>query len=216
MSQKSRNIGKTKVDEEKIMFGLNKKQRSRVYTVLFFVVVVILFAVNNLTEETKPGPMPPNYNQTDANLLKLSDFKGKVVLVDFWATWCAPCREGIPDLIALKNEYKGKDFEIIGVSVDALTRNGETAADVIPFMQSYKINYPIVRADESVIYSFGGIKSIPTTFLIDKKGKVVAKFETLISKATYIENINKILSNNYDSTNIAFSPNFALPLIESK
>ncbi len=216
MSQKSRNIGKTKVDEEKIMFGLNKKQRSRVYTVLFFVVVVILFTVNNIAEETKPGPMPPNYNQTDVNFLKLSDFKGKVVLVDFWATWYAPCLEGIPDLIALKNEYKGKDFEIIGVLVDALTRNGETAADVASFIQSYKINYPIVLANETLLYSFGRIQFIPTTFLIDKKGKVVAKYETVVSKETYIENINKILSNNYDSTSIAFSPNFGLPLIESK
>jgi len=217
MSQKNRKIGKSQIgEEEKIIFGLNKKQRSRVYTLLFFVIVLILFIVNNSSDDKKPGPLPPNYKQEKSDLLKLSDFEGKVVLVDFWATWCAPCREGIPDLVSLKNEFKNSDFEIIGVSVDALTRNGETDADVPQFINNFKINYPIVRGDESVIYSFGGIKSIPTTFLINKSGKVVAKYETLVAKEILTENINKILTNNYDSSNVNLSPNFALPIIKQK
>jgi len=216
MSPKNRKIGKTQIETEKKVFGLNKKQRSRAYTILFFVVVLILFVVNNSFDDSKPGPLPPNYNQDNSELLKLSDLKGKVVLVDFWATWCAPCREAIPDLVELKNEFKNKNFEIIGVSVDALTQNGKTATDVQPFMKNYKINYPIVRADESVIYAFGGIKSIPTTFLINKSGKVVAKYETFVAKETLFENINKILNNNYDSTNVNLAPNFALPIIKSE
>lgn len=217
MSQKIRKIGKAKIEEtEKKHFGLDQKQRSRIYTVLFFVVVVILFIINNSADDTKQGPYPPNYNESQSEQLKLSDLKGKVVLVDFWATWCAPCLEGIPDLVALKNEYKDKDVEIVGISVDALTRSGATAGDVIPFMNTYKINYPIVRGDELVINAFGGIQSIPTSFLIDKTGKVIAKFERLVSKETYVENLNKILTDNYDKTVESLSPSFSLSLIESK
>lgn len=214
MSQKQRKIGKSQVNEEKMYFGLSKKQRSRVYTILFFLVAIILFIVNNSTDDTKQGPYPPNFKQSKEDLLKLSDLKGKVVLVDFWATWCAPCREGIPDLVMLKNEFKDKDVEIIGISVDALTRGGATAADVVPFMSAYKINYPIVQADELVINAFGGITSIPTSFLIDKMGRVVAKYEGLVSKETYVENLNKILNNDYVATNATFNPEFKLPLLK--
>ena len=214
MSQKKRKIGKQQVETEKLVFGLNQKQRSRVYTILFFVVVSILFVINNSSDDTKQGPYPPNYKQSSGDLLKLSDLKGKVVLVDFWATWCAPCREGIPDLVELKNEFQDKDVEIIGISVDALTRGGATAGDVIPFIAANKINYPIVRGDGSVIDAFGGIKSIPTSFLIDKEGKIIAKFESLVSKKMYVENINKILDNNYKVSKSFTTPNFTLPLIK--
>ena len=214
MSQKNRKIGKQQVVKEKVVFGLNQKQRSRVYTILFFVVVAVLFFINNSSDDTKQGPYPPNYEQSSVDLLKLSDLKGKVVLVDFWATWCAPCREGIPDLVMLKEEFKDKGVEIVGISVDALTRGGATSADVIPFMESYKINYPIVRSDESVINAFGGIQSIPTSFLIDKEGKIVARYDKLVSKETYVKNLNEILSNNYETPNSALTPNFTLPLIK--
>ena len=216
MSQKNRKIGKSQVEEEKLVFGLNQKQRSRVYTILFFAVVIILFIINNSTDDTKQGPYPPNYSVNQGEVLKLSDLKGKVVLVDFWTTQSESCRKGIPDLVALKNEFKDKDVEIVGISVDALTRGRENSADVIPFMESYKINYPIVRGDQRVITAFGGIYSIPTSFLIDKEGRVVAKYEQLVSKENYIENLNKILNDNYDKSLATQSPSFALSLIESK
>ncbi|MCF6271055.1 MAG: TlpA family protein disulfide reductase [Melioribacteraceae bacterium] len=216
MSQKTRKIGKVRKEEEKKYFGLDRKQRSRIYTILFFVVVIILFIVNNSADDTKQGPYPPNYNKSQGKVLKLSDLREKVVLIDFWATWCAPCREATPDLVELKKEFKEKDFEIVGISVDALTKGGVTEVDVIPFMKAYKINYPIVRGDELAISAFGGIKSIPTSFLIDKKGKVVAKYEGIVSKKTYVENINKILTNDYDTTHVLQTPEFTLTLIEPK
>ncbi len=214
MSQKNRKIGKQQIETEKLVFGLNQKQRSRVYTILFFVVVAILFVINNSSDDTKQGPYPPNYKQSSEDLLKLSDLKGKVVLVDFWATWCAPCREGIPDLVELKNEFKDKDIEIVGISVDALTRGGATAGDVVPFIAANKINYPIVRGDGSVIDAFGGIKSIPTSFLIDKEGKIIAKYESLVSKEMYIKDIKSVLNNNYKVSKLFATPNFTLPLIK--
>jgi len=214
MDQKKRKIGKSQVKVEKLVFGLNQKQRSRVYTILFFVVVIILFIINNSTEDTEQGPYPPNYGKDQGEVLKLTDLTGKVVIIDFWATWSAPCRESVPVLVSLKNEFKDRGVEIVGVSVDALTRGGATVVDVIPFMNAYKINYPIVRSDELVIKEFGGIHSIPTSFLIDKEGRVVAKFEKLVSKETYVENLNKILNDNYDKTLAAQSPSFSLALIK--
>mgnify|MGYP000601476697 CR=1 FL=1 len=214
MSQKNRKIGKSQEVEPKLVFGLTQKQRSRVYTVLFFVIVTILFFLNNSTDDQVQGPYPPNYKQTQDEILKLSELRGKVVLVDFWATWCAPCREGIPDLVSLKNEFMDKDFEVVGISVDALTRGGATAKDVSPFMKTFNINYPIVRADGNAINAFGGIQSIPTSFLINKSGKVIAKYESLISKETYVAEINKLLTQKYDSTKATFYPEFALPLIK--
>lgn len=214
MSQKERKIGKSKVEEPKLVFGLTQKQRSRVYTIIFFVVVIILFFLNNSSDDQVQGPYPPNYKQTQDEILKLSDLRGKVVLVDFWATWCAPCREGIPDLVLLKNQFMDKDFEIVGISVDALTRGGATAADVLPFMKAFNINYPILRADGNAINAFGGIQSIPTSFLIDKMGNIVTKHETLVPKDSYESEINKLLAQKYDSTKVVFSHNFTLPLIK--
>ena len=216
MNPKKRKIGKSQVEEEKLVFGLNQKQRGRVYTILFFVVVIVLFIINNSTDGTKQGPYPPNYGESQGDLFKLSDLKGKVVIVDFWATWSAASREGVPVLVGLKNEFKDKDVEIVGISVDALTRGGATASDVIPFMNTLKINYPIVRADELVVRAFGGIQSIPTSFLIDKEGRVVTKFEKLVSKEVYVENLNKILNNKYETTFPMGSPSFSLTLIEPK
>ena len=214
MSQKKRKIGKAQQVEEKKYFGLDKKQRSRLYTIIFFIVVGILFIINNSTDDTKPGPYPPNYKQTSNDILELSSLKGKVVLVDFWATWCPPCRRSIPDLVMLKNEFKDKDFEIVGISLDAITRGGATASDVVPFMNAYKINYPIVQGDESVVNSFGGLQSIPTMFLVDKDGTAVVKYEGIASKEDLKKNIEKILGNNYDKRNRIATPSFKLPIIK--
>lgn len=213
MSQKKRKIGKAE-EKEKLVLGLDKKQRSRIYTTLFFIVAIILFIINNSTDDTKQGPYPPNYQQKNEDVLKLSDLKGKVVLVDFWATWCSPCREGVPDLVMLKNEFKDKNVEIIGVSVDALTRGGATAANVSPFMVANKINYPILRGDANVINAFGGIHSIPTSFLLDVEGNVVERYEGVISKEKYAVAINKILNNNYNATTSQLHPKFILPVIK--
>jgi len=184
--------------------GLTKKQRSWIYTGFFVGVILLLFVVNNTGSEPEQGPYPPNYvpaNQTktvmaynftlptsDGKQLKLSDYKGKVVIIDFWATWCPPCRKGIPDLVELKKKYGSKGVEIIGVSVDQ-----ETKPDVVPFIKEYGINYPIVYGNTNVYQQYGGIRAIPTSFIIDKEGKVVASYEGLISKAAYEDHIKKLL-----------------------
>lgn len=184
--------------------GLTKKQRSWIYTGFFVALIIVLFVVNNSGSEAEQGPYPPNYvpaaqrnsvtapdfnlPTTDGKMLRLSDYRGKVVIIDFWATWCPPCRKGIPDLIDIKKKYGPKGVEIIGVSVDTDTKN-----EVIPFIKEKGINYPVVYGNQNVYMQYGGIRAIPTTFVIDKEGKIVASYEGLVPKVTYENHIKKIL-----------------------
>lgn len=120
--------------------------------------------------------------------VKLSDYRGKVVIVDFWATWCPPCRKGIPDLISLQDEFK-KDLVVIGISLD----QQNTIKDLKPFIENYKINYPVVLGDEKVVKDYGGINAIPTSFIIDQKGNIVDSHVGLVPKTVYIDQIKSLL-----------------------
>lgn len=219
MSKKVNNKDETKSSKniKNPKFDLrDKKVRSRLYTILFVVAFGIFFLVNNTNGESEKGPYPPGYFEVSSQQLNLADYKGKIVLLDFWATWCAPCRAGVPDLVELKKQYGDKGFEIIGVSVDGLTRGGATQKDVVPFIKQYNINYPIVHANNDVIQNFGGIRAIPTSFVLDKDGKVVSRYEGLIDKSTYEKDIKKILSADFENKELVQAPNFSLPLVEVK
>ena len=199
--------------EEKKGFNLqNPKHRSYLYTGLFFAAVIFFFIINNTNGEPEEGPYPPNYNTVNASeLVNLSDFRGKVVIIDFWATWCPPCRKGIPDLIEIKKEFNNKDVEIIGISLDDITSRGTSKADVPPFIKEYGINYPILVGDINVAQQYGGIQSIPTSFVIDKEGYIVSYYQGLISKEQYLSDINKALSKDYVADKKYMAPEFSLP-----
>ena len=136
------------------------------------------------------GDKAPDFSlkSVEGKTIKLSDYKGKVVIIDFWATWCGPCRRGIPDLVSIQKEFKD-DLVIIGISLDA----EKTKKDVPGFVKSYSINYPIVYGDEKVVMAYGGIQSIPTAFVVDKKGNVVDRHIGLVSKDTYVNKIKELL-----------------------
>ena len=125
----------------------------------------------------------------DGDEVKLSDYLGKVVILDFWATWCPPCRKGIPDLISIQNEYKD-DLVVIGISLD----QPATQDQLIPFIKSYGINYPIVLGDLEVSAAYGNIQAIPTSFIIDQEGNIINKHIGLVPKSTLVEEINLLLS----------------------
>jgi len=104
----------------------------------------------------------------NGNDVSLSDFRGKVVMLDFWATWCPPCVKAIPELIALHEKYKARGFEVIGISMD------QSVADVKYFVNDRNITYTILMSDDKVEKQYGVI-TIPVTFMIDRSGKVVKK-----------------------------------------
>ncbi|MBI3317785.1 MAG: TlpA family protein disulfide reductase [Candidatus Omnitrophica bacterium] len=107
----------------------------------------------------------------DGKPVKLSDFRGKVVILDFWATWCPPCRQEIPHFKALYSRYQARGLEVVGLALD---QNG--AAAVRPFVQAEGITYPVAIGNQKITADYGGIRGIPTTFIIDRKGKIVRKF----------------------------------------
>jgi thiol-disulfide isomerase/thioredoxin len=128
-------------------------------------------AAETISESTKPNSdyaLAPDFALTDINgdIVKLSDYRGKVVFVNFWATWCPPCRAEIPHFIELVEEFED-DFIVLGISVD----RPNDKAKVPGFAESYNINYPVLFADEQIA-AYGQISSIPTTFVVDKDGYV--------------------------------------------
>jgi len=99
--------------------------------------------------------------------VKSDQFKGKVVVIDFWATWCPPCRAEIPGYVELMKKYGKDGLVIIGVSMD------EAGPGVVKtFSDKFAVNYPMVMGDEKMLAAFGGIEALPTTFLIDRNGQI--------------------------------------------
>jgi len=116
--------------------------------------------------------------------VRMSDLEGKVVLVNFWATWCKPCTIEIPWLIELQKKYGEKGFTVVGIAMDE-----EGAKVVAPYAQQAKVNYPIWIGDEEVATKFGGILGIPTSFLISKNGQIVERYLGIL--LAYEEQVNE-------------------------
>ncbi len=120
--------------------------------------------------------------------LTLSTYKGSVVLLDFWASFCPPCREEIPELIQLYDTYKDKGLVVIGVSLDRISPE-----ELKRVCESMNINYPIVRGNDTVAAQYGGIRYIPTLFVLDRNMKITKKFIGYTSRATIESEIKELL-----------------------
>lgn len=139
------------------------------------------------------GEKAPDFelSTVDGEVIRLSDYLGKIVIVDFWATWCAPCRMAIPELVELQNEYRD-DLVIIGISLD----QPYTQQNLKPFIESYGINYPIVLGTLEVVEAYGSIRGIPTSFIINQKGEIVNKFTGYVPKSHYTTDIDRLLNSS--------------------
>ncbi len=148
---------------------------------LMAVVMAVLTAVScrqgvetpGADQSSLVGKTAPDFALTDLSgkTVRLADFKGKVILLDFWATWCAPCREEIPYFVELQKQYAEKGFTLLGASLDE-----EGVAVVKPFAQEFGINYPVVIATTRVSAAYGGLQALPTAFLIGRDGRILQAF----------------------------------------
>jgi thiol-disulfide isomerase/thioredoxin len=135
-------------------------------------------------------PMSPTFSLTDLNgrNLELSTYRGKVVLLDFWATWCGPCRIEIPGFVGLQDRYREEGLAVIGISLD------DGPEPVREFYREFKMNYPVAMGDDKVSELFGGILGLPTTFLIGRDGRIYAKHVGATDISVFEEEIKELLA----------------------
>jgi thiol-disulfide isomerase/thioredoxin len=162
-------------------------------SLLLFVAPGLSFAQQDQDNEPvirfvrNPDPAPDfKLTALDGKPLTLAALQGKVVLLNFWATWCGPCRAEIPDLVALQDRYKGR-LQIIGLNVD------DEEADIKHYVQETGINYPVAMTSNDVRIQFGGIPALPTSFVLDTQGRVVQKHVGLWNPAVYETEIRALL-----------------------
>ena len=122
-----------------------------------------------LVVEGSPAP-DFTLRRLDGKMVSLSDYKGKVVFVNIWATWCGPCREEMPSMEKLYQELKGEAFEILAVSIDV-----SGAKAVAPFMEEYKLSFPALLDPGGTIKRLYSITGVPETFIVDKQGIIASK-----------------------------------------
>lgn len=136
-------------------------------------------------------PLAPDFTlpQLDGQPLSLSSYRGKVVLLDFWATWCVPCREETPHFVALQQKYGDRGLEIIGVSMD------DSADPVGPFVERFHVNYPIVMGTAKTGEQYGGVLGLPIAFLIDRQGRIVSKHLGATQAEVFEKEIAPMLSS---------------------
>jgi peroxiredoxin len=148
------------------------RKRLVIGTFAILIVAGLYFAVHRGGRRiTLQGQPAPDFSlpQLTGQPLPLSDYRGKVVLLDFWATWCVPCREETPHLVELQTKYGAQGLQIIGISMD------DSPEPVRDFYQHFQMNYPVVMGNADVGRLYGGVLGLPIAFVIDPTGRIYKK-----------------------------------------
>ena len=146
------------------------------------------------------GAMAPDFALTtlDGKKVKLSDYRGKAVLLNFWATWCGPCKVEIPWFMELEKQYAPQGLVILGVAMD-----DDGKATVTKFAQEMKIDYTVLLGNDNVADQYGGVEGLPTTFYVDRNGKIVKVIAGLVSHSEIEDGIKEALSSTGGPTKTA-------------
>jgi thiol-disulfide isomerase/thioredoxin len=182
----------------------------------FALVVVALVAAGmiffgfHMARRAQPGGTPritksaeaPDFTleSLDGKNTKLSDFRGKAVLLNFWATWCGPCKIEMPWFVELQNEYGSQGLQIVGVAMDDSGKD-----DIAKFVKEMGVNYPVLLGKEAVGDQYGGVPALPESFFISRDGKITDKFIGLRGKAEVEDAIKKALSTPAGASQTAAS-----------
>jgi len=175
----------------------------RNFAALFFVAVLVAAMIyvashgikganrNNSESLDVAGKPAPDFTleSLDGKNIQLSAYKGQAVLLNFWATWCGPCKIEMPWFVELQKEYGPQGLQIVGVAMDDASKE-----DIAKFVKEMGVNYPILIGKEDVGNQYGGVNVLPTTFFIDRDGKIVAREFGLQSRSLFVDNIKKSLS----------------------
>lgn len=139
--------------------------------------------------QAQPAPLNHTVKDLDGREIDLSSYRGKVVFLNFWATWCGPCKIEIPHFVELQAKYQDKGVVFLGLSVD------DTVEQLRPFVNEYKINYPVLigLGNDAVQEAFGPIWGIPITFVIDRQGNICRKHQGLATKEQFERMIQSLL-----------------------
>ncbi len=179
---------------KKIFEGKNKYPKWIVWPIVLVGAVAMFYMIGSPTTQPYHSASPttkvtaPQFTLTDigGNPISLSTYRGKVVILDFWAPWCPPCRREIPDFVSLQNQYASRGLQIIGIGLDRPN-------NISSFVQQYGINYPVAVGDDAISNLYGGVSGIPTTFIIDRQGNVTNKFEGFTNRNVFEVEIKKLL-----------------------
>jgi peroxiredoxin len=158
------------------------------------VAVLVLALAVACAPRRPPYQAGPSFSvkDLDGGIVSSSGLKGKVVIVNFWATWCPPCRAEIPDFVDFYNQNKARGVEIVGFSLDAMTGGPATADQLRPFVQKNGMTYPVIVATEKIVRDFDPGDAIPTTFILDKQGRIRHKQVGAVDRDTLEDWFNRL------------------------
>ncbi|MDY6864246.1 MAG: TlpA disulfide reductase family protein [Thermodesulfobacteriota bacterium] len=161
-----------------------------IITAFLSIIFLISFATHNNC--TEGGDIPSfSLESLQGERLKLSDLKDRVTIVDFWATWCPPCRDLIPNLSGLYKEYQSKGVNIIGIAVSS-----GSVKKIRNFVKRFKITYPILIGSKGEYKNFGSIRALPTVFILNQNGEIHKKYVGYVEKKCLDREIKKLLEES--------------------
>ncbi len=156
---------------------------------LFFLMMLasLLITVPARAEKIPDFRLP---EVSSGEIIDTTNLRGQVLLINFWATWCGPCRKEMPELDRLYREYSGRGFTVIGVSVDRASRSR-----ISKFVRSRGISYPVVRGSSKLSRRYGGVSAIPASFLIGADGEIIKKLQGYVSEEKLRPLVEKALAH---------------------